>query len=531
MEIKHIKAFVISLLTACLLGGCQEQEQAKTNVPVSQTEMGLTVGELTEIVSSQTIAVEGYGLVGGLRQTGSSQCPIQIRNYLKQYILKQLPEEQNADRLIDSPDTAVVQINGTIPAMASKGNRFDVKVVSLAGTQTTSLEGGTLWAAELKAKGGFGISSKTLAIAEGPVYIDKIDVSGANKKEGFVPGGGQVSNDYSIVMVMRQPGYRNSVQISNRINERFGVGTANPVGPAQIDLTVPARYKGQKQKFIAILKATFLNENQAVIQERTNRLIYELAETENKNASEISLEAIGTPAAEKIATLLNSPQEEIRLRAARCLLNMGDDRGLQALRDIALDTYSTNRIKALEAIAYGARRNDASAICQRLLRDDDFDIMLAAYEQLLKLDDIAVSRDIIARSIYLDMIPSAGQQGIFVSRSGLPRIAIFGAPIYSRPDTFIRYEDGSITIDAPLDSGGVRLIRKIPNVPPITVECSYKLSDIVRTLCEEATVEDSSGRKPGLNVPYCDMTAILKQMCEKGALLAEFKAGPLPKID
>ncbi len=529
METKHIKALVICLLTACLLGGCQEQ--AKTNAPPSQTDMGLTIGELTEIVSSEPIAVEGYGLVGGLRQTGSSQCPMQIRSYLQQYILKQLPGEKNADKYINSPDTAVVYISGMIPAMASEGDRFDVKVASLAGTQTTSLEGGTLLAAELKAKGRFGISSKTLAVAEGPIYVDKIDVTGVNKKEGFVLGGGKVNDDYLIIMVMRQPGYRNSAQIRNRINERFVLGTANAIMPGQIDLTVPARYKGQKQKFISLLKATFLNENQAIIQERTDRLVYELAETADKDASEIALEAIGTPAAEKIATLLNSPRQEIRLRAARCLLNMGDDRGLQTLREIALDINSPYRIKALEAIGYGARRNDASAISQRLLRDDDFDISLAAYEQLLKLDDIAVIRDIIARSIYLDKVPSASRQGIFVSRSGLPRIAIFGAPIYCRPDTFIRYEDGSITINAPLDSGGVRLIRKIPNVPPITVECSYKLSDIIKTLCEEATVEDSSGRKPGLNVPYCDMTAIIKQMCEKGALLAEFKAGPLPKID
>ncbi len=531
MEIKHIKSFVISLLIVCLSGGCQEQEQTKPAAPVSQTEMGLIIGELTEIVSSEPIAVEGYGLVGGLRQTGSPQCPVQIRSYLQQYILKQLPEEQNADRLINSPNTAVVQINGTIPATASKGDRFDVKVVSLAGTQTTSLEGGTLWTAELKAKGRFGISSKTLAIAEGPIYIEKIDAAGVNKKEGFLLGGGQTNDNYPIIMVMRQPGYRNSAQIRNRINERFGLETAKARMPDQIDLTVPARYKGQKQKFISLLKATFLNEDKATIQQRTDRLVYELAQTSDKDSSEIALEAIGTPAAEKIASLLNSPQQEIRLRAARCLLNMGDDRGLQALRDIALDTDSPHRIMALEAIGYGARRNDASAISQRLLRDDDSNIMLAAYEQLLRLDDIAVSRDIIARSIYLDRISSAGHQAIFVSRSGLPRIVIFGAPIYCRPDTFIRYEDGSITIDAPLASGGVRLILKIPNIPPITVECSYKLSDIIVTLCEEATVKDSSGRKPGLNVPYCDMTAIIRQMCEKGALLAEFKAGPLPKID
>ena len=33
----------------------------------------------------------------------------------------------------------------------------------------------------------------------------------------------------------------------------------------------------------------------------------------------------------------------------------------------------------------------------------------------------------------------------------------------------------------------------------------------------------------GLGVSYSDMIAILKQMCDKGAVKAQFQAGPLPK--
>lgn len=528
MKVKYTKAFVLSLLVIGLLSGCEEK--AKTIRPVSQIELGLTIGELTEVFSSETIAVEGYALVGALRGTGSSQCPVQIRNYLHQYILKQLPGEKNADQFINSPNTAVVYIYGTIPAMATKGDRFDVKVVSLPGTQTTSLEGGVLWGSELKARGRFGISSKILAEAEGPVYIDKLDSSETDKKEGFVLGGGRVLEDYPINMVIREPGYRNSAQIRNRINERFGFGTAEATIPVQIVLRIPEKYKTQKQKFISLVRATYLNESAGLIRQRVERLVQELVNSESKDASELYLEAIGTPAADKLASLLNSPEEQTRMRAGRCLLNIGDDRGLQPLREIALNTHSSNRIEALKAIANGARRNDTSSICQRLLRDDDFEVRIAGYEELLKIDDITVRRENIGRSLYLDKVSSASHQSIFVSRSGVPRIAIFGAPIYCRPETFIRSDDGRITIDAPLDSERVRLIRKVPDVPPITVESSYKLSDIIKTLCEEAIIKDPS-RKPGLNVPYCDMIEVIKKMCDKGALLAEFKASHLPKID
>ena len=56
-----------------------------------------------------------------------------------------------------------------------------------------------------------------------------------------------------------------------------------------------------------------------------------------------------------------------------------------------------------------------------------------------------------------------------------------------------------------------------------------QLSDIIRTLCGEPLTKGQRGRG-GLGVSYADMIAILKQMCDTGAVRAEFQAGPLPKI-
>jgi flagellar basal body P-ring protein FlgI len=518
------------LLVSTAIAGCGPPARPTSKIgEKTQVSSSATIGELTEVFIPQAIPIEGYALVGNLKGAGSSQCPPAVRQYLEQYMLKQLPAKTNVSAIIDSADTAVVHISGNIPANASKNDRFDLKVVALAGTQTTSLEGGILLGAELKVKGQFSTGTKTLALAEGPVFINSLGDTPVDKRSGFILAGGRVLNDSQISLVINNRNYHLTRHICDRINEGFGSATAKAVMPGQITLSIPDRYKGQENHFLALLKATYLfasAQNQKI-----DSLISGLANSENKLQSETTLEAIGIAAAEKLASLLNSADEKTRLAAARCLLNIGDDRGLEPLRTIALDKNSKYRIEALEAISFGAKRSDASAILQRLLRDDDFNIVLAAYRQLCKIDDIAVSRQIVGRNFYLDIVPGSSKQFIYVSRSGTPLIVLFGDIIYCRVGTFAQSDDGSIIINATENLDNVQVIRKLPNIPPIKVECSYKLSDIIGTLCEEAELPQNSPRKPGLNAPYADMISIVKQLCDKQAVFAQFFAGPLPKID
>ena len=519
------------LLISFFIGGCGEPAQTagELNKLAPAVDLGATIGSLAEVFSVGLIPVEGYGLVGGLKGTGSAECPPQIRAYLEQYILQQLPEYKiDVEKFISSRDTAVVLVEGTIPAAASKNQHFDVRVVALPGTQTTSLEGGWLYTAELKLTGGFGITMKVLAAAEGPVFIDTISTSETDKKVGYILAGGTVLDEYKIRLALREPDYVIASDIRNRLNQRFGPDTAKAVSSGLIELEVPAEYKKQKRKFISLIKATYLTQTQEVTKKRISAFVRKLATSEEKYASEIALEAIGKECLNKLAILLNSSNEQVRLRAARCMLNLGSDRGLGTLRRIAMDKDSSYRVEALEAITAAASRNDAASISRRLLRDDDFDIRLAAYEQLRKLDDIAVTQRLIARNFYLEQITQAEHKAIFVSRSGQPRIVLFGAPISCRENIFVQSPDGNITINAPAGQKYVSIIRKHPKRPSVIVQLksSFELGDIIRTLCEEPLSEEHRG----LNVSYADMIALLKQMSEKGAVDAQFRAGSLPKI-
>jgi hypothetical protein len=406
-------------------------------------------------------------------------------------------------------------------------------VAALPNTQTTSLEGGWLYGAELKTGRRFGMTLKPLAAAEGPVFIDRIDASKIDETSGYILAGGMVLDEYKISLALRQPDYRIASLVRDKLNERFGEGIAKAVSPSAVDLKVPPEYKNQKQRFISIIKATYLSETPEVTKERTNTFVRRLAVSEDKQGSEIALEAIGKESLAKLSALLNLSNEQVRLRAARCMLNLGSDAGLGTLRQITEDKNSPYRIEALEAITTAASRNDAAAISRKLLRDDDFDIRLAAYEQLRKLDDITVAQRLVGRNFYLEQITQTEHKSIFVSRSGQPRVVLFGAPLRCRKNIFLQSDDGSIIINAPAGQEYVSLIRKHPTrpyIPPIQLKSSFELGDIIRTLCEEPLKTHDEGQV-GLGVSYAEVITLLKQMSDKGAVRAEFRAGPLPEIN
>ncbi len=531
--VKRIKGRHIGLplLIVLLIVGCGEQGRGVKDLAPT-IDLGTTIGSLVEMSWPESIRLEGYCLVVGLRGTGSAECPPQIRAYLAQHLLKQFPGRTiNIERFIGGSDTAVVLVEGIMPAVASRNENFDVRVTALPGTQTTSLEGGFLLGTELKTVGTFGIKTKVVADARGPVFVDKISTSEMNKRIGYVLGRGKILDEYNVNLVLGESDFRMTNSIRNRLNELFGDGTAKVVLPGRLEVTVPAKYREQKQRFISIIKATYLSQSTEITGERIKTFIRKLSALQDADASEIALEAIGNQSLSGLVVLLNVSNEQVRLRAARCMLNLGSDAGLATLRQIAMDRGSAYRVEALESITTGARRNDAVRISQRLLRDDDFHMRLAAYEQLRKLDDIAVSQEVIAVNFYLEQIAQTQHKSIFVSRSGQPRIVLFGAPIRCSDGIFVRSADGDITIDAPAGQEYVSIIRKLPQRPGVIAQLksSFELGDIIRTLCEEPLKKGEQGRG-GLGVTYADVIALLKRMCDKGAVKAEFWAGPLPKI-
>ena len=495
-------------------------------------DLGPTIGSLVEIFATEAIPVKGYAMVGGLNGTGSSECPPQIRSYLEKYILQHISGTKvNIDEFIKSPDTAVTTVDGIIPPAATKNERFDVRVTALSGTQTTSLQGGWLYGADLYEARQFGMASTPLANSEGAVYVDLISSDNPDLKTGYVLGGGIVREDYTINLTLRTPDYRLASAIRNRINERFEFDTAWALTPGAIELRIPNKYINNKVKFIYLVRATYLTETPGLTEKRIEAHIRNLETITNKYASEIAIEAIGKASLPRLASLLNSSNPEMRFRAGRCMMDMGDTQGREVIFSIATDKTSPHRLDAIAAIVNSSAKEEAVPILRGLLNDDDFRVRMIAYEYLARINDSSISRKNIANSFYLDEVSSTGKPMIYVARQNHACVALFNTPIYCKSNLFVETPDGSITINAPENQQIVTIIRKHPRHPDVIMRmnCSLNLADIIQTLCKEPEPGPKDG-SPGLGVPYSTLVWLLKQMSDNSAVGAEFQAGPLPKI-
>jgi hypothetical protein len=524
---------VILAGTMLLLTGCEGSHKKKTaKEPNEPTKLDKTVGDLTEIVASNPIPVKGVGLVVGLAGTGSSECPAATREYLRKYIITQVGRKDlvNPDVMINSMDTAVVIVEGTIPPAATKYQAFDVTVKPYPDTQTTSLVGGRLYTTELKFMAKIADSletSRTLAYAAGPVFIDSLADSKTNAKSGIVLGGGKVIEDYPITLSLIKPDYRAAAYIRNRINQRFGKDVANAVSDSVINISVPEDYKDKKAKFIMLIKSLYIASAATNEDIRINQLIVELKNSKEKTKSQIALEAIGRPAEDELASLIDTNDLDTKFSAASTLMAIGDDRGLKTLRDFAQDPCSSFRILAINNIGEYGYKSDVIALMNRVASDPNFAVRYAAYNYLQRFSAPTIIRTIVSGDFFVDQVITSGPKTIYVNRKQQPGIVLFGAPMDCEKGLYIESDDGGIIINSQPTDDRISVLRKHPITGGLMgpLKCSTRVADIIKLLGDPPTPKDDKTR-PGLGVPYAEIIQLLKNMADKNAVNAAFVAGP-----
>jgi flagellar basal body P-ring protein FlgI len=514
-------------------GGCQKEAAETGSIALaSPAELGATVGAQADVMMPEPVPVEGYGLVGGLAGTGSPYCPPPVLAYLKRYILAQSSDGRvNVDELLNSKNVAVAWLEAEIPPTAVQDEPFDVRVALAPGSEATSIQGGWLYQAELMARGTFGRDTRILATVEGPVFIDPLGPAEPDLKSGYILGGGRPLNDYAVLLRLRRASYRNISLIRNRLSERYGPNVVRALSPTDIEVRIPPRYRYRKERFVRMIAATFVAVTDELTEARVNTFVHRLAVSDQKESSEIALEALGRDCLPKLGTLLNASDAEVRLRAARCMLSLDDDRGLPILRELAQDPKSPYRLEALEAVAVVGRRNDASALARRLLRDDDVTVVQAAYEHLRRMEDPAVTREVIGRSFFLEQVVQTPHKAIFVARRGDPRVVLFGAPLQCEDNIFVESPDQSIVVDSRAGQNYVSVFRQRDVKPGVLgpVRTSRDLRDVIHALADEPR-RTAQGQLSALGVSYADVMAVLQQLTTKRAVAAQFWAGPLPKM-
>ena len=356
-QIKKTRLTLFLFMTAAigfslvLVPGCEESAKvAEPNLPEKTADPYATIGSLTEVVGFYPISVRGIGLVMLPDETGSAECPTDLREYLKQYILTRMSGKtpMNAESFINSKKTAVVMVEGRIGAGAMIGDVFDVRIAALPNTQTTSLSGGKLFTTEMRIVLSDAVNlgaSKAIAAAAGPVFIDKIDAAEPDFRAGYVLAGGKVIQSRKIVLNISVPSFKTVALIRDRINERFGDEVANAVSDSVIYLTIPDKFRQRKAKFVALVGSLYIAPSPLTQKRQIDEQIKNLQSQADKSSAEFTLEAIGKSSLGGLEKLLSSPDESVRFSAARCMLNIGNsDHGLRVLREIAQDENSAYQI-------------------------------------------------------------------------------------------------------------------------------------------------------------------------------------------
>ena len=517
------------LVSALIIVGCQTAE--KQTAEPKQVDLDTTVGDLARFPIFEMVSLRGYGIVAGLYGTGSAECPPTLRKQLEKYIWQQLPEgsKLNPKQFIESLDTAVVEIDALLPALALAGERFDIRLKPISKTQTTSLGGGSLYTTELKETSrftAFDTYAKTIATANGPVLT-----LAADSQKYCVLGGGQAQKSAPISLLLIEPNFRTAAVIRNRINERFGPGTANAVSNAQIQISFPTAYRNNKTKFLRLILALYLSEQDQQKNRRIDELIGQLQTESDKLPVEIALEAIGRPVLDKLNNLLEHDNPDVRFSAARTMLNVGDKRALKVMQKVISDPQSPFRLQAVDAVGQNAGNRDVAVLLAPLLDEKQLDVRLAAYEQLIALNSHLIKRTNVANSFFLDRVLCGGPKTIYVYRKDCPKVILFGSPIYCEKgkDIFVESETGDITINARPGDKYVSVIRRHPNRPKVIgpLSAGYELGEVILTLCQDAETERSVNPRPGLGIAYSQLIELLEKMCRSQAVIAEFISGPV----
>lgn len=510
-----------------------------------------TVGPLVNIQGMERNAVRGFGLVVDLVDTGGSDGPEVVRNYLIKEIRRRAEignDGINATEFLDSKDTAMVELEAFMPGGAQKNERFDVRVRAL-GTETSSLVGGRLVLATLQvwaATPSGVLSSKPQAIAAGPVFVSPFDRRGrpsekVDLRRGAVLGGGVVKEPRKVRLVLSDPRHSVARSAERAINSRWGGSEKFAVGESSsyIELHIPRDMANDKRLFLERLLYTPLNTNPAFIDTRLEDLVGALkGGGGNPNGIGLALEALGKPVIPKVAELLDSQSRDTHYYAARTLLRLGEREGAIGVGEHAQEDGGKYQIEAIQELGRADRVYAAGEQLRRLLDSDNTEARIAAYKGLRGRPHPAIKSYVLDRdNLILDVIDCRGKDLIFAQQSNSPRLAIFGKRMMVRPPAIfpgVRSDSRNLLTQLTANRGDRELTMVFRNKrtgaasPPLPAPLG--IPELVRYLGAAPTkLSDTEVR--GFAVPYSEILDILSAFTETGALRAEFVVEKIGKVE
>ena len=542
---------------ACLAGlsSCTPETQkpkpvqydriAKRPVP---TFMAGTLYEISNLQNDQPFLVSGWGLVVNLDGTGGST---QVPNNVKAFMVKEMerkgfgskltPEYEHVapEAILNDKNAAITAVYGWIPPGARTGQFFDV-AVRAEGLEATSLARGTLYGTDLTIDGANannpGNKVNVWARAYGPVFVNPAvalnfsstsgNAAKRSLRSGMIIGGGQVISDRPLLLRLRAPERRVARAIEARVNDVFHQDkVCTAYDEAYCQLWVPPQYAGDWEHFAKLVQHVYLQANsEAFARARSKQLVAE-ARKPGAALQDISYcwEGLGNAALADLAPLLADAPENIRFAAARAAAYIGDPSGAaeRALYDIARTQHSSFQLAAVQVLGKIPNSRAVNQLLRDLLDADETSVRVEAYNILAGVGDpsiqrrvIGSARDATSQKFVLDFVHCHGQPLIYATRSGVPRIAIFGEiPELAVPLTFSAMDNHLMISSGTVGRDVTIFYRNSQLRQPVQMSSPPDVADVVARLAGQ--MDDGTGQ---LDFTYAEILAILQGMSDQRKL-------------
>jgi hypothetical protein len=304
------------------------------------------------------------------------------------------------------------------------------------------------------------------------------------------------------------------------------------MSPTNIDLRIPPEYRGRERRFLDIVTHLPLSTSAAYREARAKALVGELARPDAPlEHVALSLEGLGQPALPVLKSLYSDPRRQANYYAARTGMRLGDDLAIEVMVGHANDERSPFRMQAIRELGQSAMPQRSGAALRKLLEDKDARIRILAYEALREVDPRSMQRLIVGPppgNFFLDVVPSEGPAMIYARRTEERRIALIGGDhLRCRPPLFYAPDGKPITLNAASGDGMITVMMKFPrrNGPARRVG-PYKAPLSVSVLTQflgHTRERGPAGDLKGLEIDYAVVLDVLYQLCEQGAVTADFR--------
>lgn len=544
-----LRVVLTALCAGAIFGmaGCQQKPVAPPKAAVKNPPLPAdstlpeflkgTIKDYTVLNNTGPFVVSSYGLVVNLRNTGNSDCPTPVRDWMIKEMYRhglgsqRLPGYENLtpEGVLQDPRVSVVEVAGFIPPGARAGQKFDIVVQAIAGNRTTSLARGFLYRTDLRVDGANagdpGGSVNDYAKAQGYLFVNPAYAinsnptqpgSAASLRSATIPGGGYVTHDRELRLRLREPSWSMARTIERRIAQQFQDNTiAAAQDEAFVFLYTPVKYRGDWRHFEGVVRHLYVNGSPDFLNAKAKQLAVE-ATKPNAPLLDISYcwEAMGPMALQYVSPLLASKQPDIEYAAARAAAFLHDRFGEERLLQIARSREHPFRLAAIQDFGDMPGSPYINAGLADLLGDSEPLVRIAAYTVLVKNNDPHIFSKLISsehdpeNQFLLDIVDAGGPPLIYATRVGEPRVVIFGRKVaMNTPVTFAAF-DTRLTISTAADRPRWLTIYYRADDRPKAIQV-ISGPDLPELIARLGGINDD-----GLHFTYGEVVAMLQSMVD-----------------